>query len=215
MDASFVFDDGGLDSAARDLEAPEPAWDLGGAIESAKAVKRKTKTFSTTDEKIRQTVKRRKGVDDEGDEAAAPAALAEAELDEDTFFSKDSVRSSDARRTLSSSEKTFTELNLSRVLCRACGKLGFESPTPIQVRHATSLSLSLSLSLSRFCDSRVSARSGAASRMTISYHGFPFLSPQGDVERDNTYFPTLSRRPTDRPERDRGARRRASHDGRP
>ena len=54
-------------------------------IESAKAVKRKTKTFSTTDEKIRQTVKRRKGVDDEGDEgreAAAPAALAEAELDE-------------------------------------------------------------------------------------------------------------------------------------
>ena len=159
MDASFVFDDGGLDAAARDLEAPEPAWDLGGAIESAKAVKRKTKTFSTTDEKIRQTVKRRKGVDDEGDEgreAAAPAALAEAELDEDTFFSKDSVRSSDARRTLSSSEKTFTELNLSRVLCRACGKLGFESPTPIQVRHATSLSLSLSLSLSRFCDSRVS-----------------------------------------------------------
>ena len=147
MDASFVFDDGGLDAAARDLEAPEPAWDLGGAIESAKAVKRKTKTFSTTDEKIRQTVKRRKGVDDEGDEAAAPAALAEAELDEDTFFSKDSVRSSDARRTLSSSEKTFTELNLSRVLCRACGKLGFESPTPIQVRHAPSLSLSLSLSL--------------------------------------------------------------------
>ena len=151
MDASFVFDDGGLDAAARDLEAPEPAWDLGGAIESAKAVKRKTKTFSTTDEKIRQTVKRRKGVE-EVDEAAAPAALAEAELDEDTFFSKDSVRSSDARRTLSSSEKTFTELNLSRVLCRACGKLGFESPTPIQVRHATSLSLSLS----RFCDSRVS-----------------------------------------------------------
>ena len=34
-----------------------------------------SKTFSTTDEKIRQTVKRRKGVDDEGDEAAAPAAL--------------------------------------------------------------------------------------------------------------------------------------------
>ena len=67
MDASFVFDDGGLDAAARDLEAPEAAWDLGGAIESAKAVKRKTKTFSTTDEKIRQTVKRRKGVD-EGDE---------------------------------------------------------------------------------------------------------------------------------------------------
>ena len=57
MDASFVFDDGGLDAAARDLEAPEPAWDLGGAIESAKAVKRKTKTFSTTDEKIRRRQK--------------------------------------------------------------------------------------------------------------------------------------------------------------
>ena len=70
--------------------------------------------------------------------------MAEAELDEDTFFSKDSVRSSDARRTLSSSEKTFTELNLSRVLCRACGKLGFESPTPIQVRPLLS-ALSLSL----------------------------------------------------------------------
>ena len=148
MDPSFTFEGG--DSFPTDEAAPLAAWDLGDAIESAKAVKRKTKTFSTTDEKIRENKAKKAKTKGDGGAADAKKAKAKEEApDSDearNFYSKDSVNSADTRKAYSA-DKTFAELNLSRVLCKACSSLGFQNPTPIQVRRARKAPLSLSLSL--------------------------------------------------------------------
>ncbi|QDZ21660.1 DEAD-box ATP-dependent RNA helicase [Chloropicon primus] len=127
MDPSFVFDsvlDPGPASSPRRPSSSSSPWELGTAIDDALAVKRKTRTFTTTDEKIR----RRKGA-----RAASSGAGVEGGEDEDDggFFEHHHPHGRLDSPSDSPSD-SFADLNLSRVLCRACTTLGFSTPTPIQ-----------------------------------------------------------------------------------
>ena len=186
MDPSFVFedaDDPGERLAPR-APKPAPAWELKDAIASAAAVKHKTKTFTTTDEKIRKVQqgaeedaeeppkkdkkkKKKRAADsarDDGGDGGGDEVDKAVEDPHDDFAKHDVVG-------------TFLELNLSRVLCKACSKLGYENPTPIQVSSQPS------------AQRRAAPRTAAwrHTRVTISYHGFPFLSLLGDHERCSNY----------------------------
>ena len=157
MDPSFVFeeDDGGsgLFSSKRsgsttstksgdDKEGGiEPAWELGEAITEAKAVKHKTKTFSTTDEKIRNRLQQK--TEDEDDQDQKPTKVSKKDKEERKKKKKEQKHHlvdnddenyfSEVPKNTKFEISSFLELNLSRPLCKACAKLGYENPTPIQV----------------------------------------------------------------------------------
>ena len=159
MDPSFVFEENSASAALKALKA-QPAWELGEAIEEARAVKHKTKTFTTTDEKIR---KRLEGKNETNETTSAAAAKKKKKkktsdkekdkTDSGSFFAEElkTARNSN-ESSAGSGSGSFLELNLSRVLCKACGNLGYETPTPVQVSHQCAVSLyeSLFLSLSLF-----------------------------------------------------------------
>ena len=159
MDPSFVFEENSASAALKALKA-QPAWELGEAIEEARAVKHKTKTFTTTDEKIRKRLEGKNETNETNETTSAAAAKKKKKkkktsgkkkdkTDSGSFFAEElkTARNSN-ESSAGSGSGSFLELNLSRVLCKACGNLGYETPTPVQVSHQCAVSLYESLFLS-------------------------------------------------------------------